>query len=158
VGVDAAWSAGAYEGTVRAAATALKFAARLQLAGRIAASIADRSPPGLLEGALVPVPPDPLRLIRRGFDPAEEIAVELSELTGRPVVPCLERRNGPRQVGRPRADRIADPPAVHTAFAPPERCVLVDDVHTTGATLASCAGALRAGGARHVVAVTFARA
>jgi predicted amidophosphoribosyltransferase len=33
----------------------------------------------------------------------------------------------------------------------------VDDVVTTGATLAACAGALRAAGARQVAAVAFAR-
>jgi len=36
--------------------------------------------------------------------------------------------------------------------------VLVDDVFTTGATLLSAAAALRAAGAEHVDAVTFARA
>jgi predicted amidophosphoribosyltransferase len=43
------------------------------------------------------------------------------------------------------------------AGAIPERAALVDDVHTTGATLAACAAALRAGGARHVVCLTYAR-
>jgi predicted amidophosphoribosyltransferase len=39
----------------------------------------------------------------------------------------------------------------------PARAVLVDDVRTTGATLAGCARALRAGGAERVGAVCVAR-
>jgi predicted amidophosphoribosyltransferase len=39
----------------------------------------------------------------------------------------------------------------------PDIAVLVDDVHTTGATLHACATALRAAGAREVRAITYAR-
>jgi predicted amidophosphoribosyltransferase len=40
----------------------------------------------------------------------------------------------------------------------PPRAGLVDDVHTTGATLDACAAALRRAGTRQVIALTYTRA
>jgi predicted amidophosphoribosyltransferase len=105
--------------------------------------------------ALIPVPPAPWRRRARGFDPAEEIAMALGKATGLEVVRCLRRRSGRRQVGRTRGDRLADPPRVRLASSPPAAAVLVDDVFTTGATLAACARTL---GASALGAVVFARA
>ncbi|HSJ18524.1 MAG TPA: hypothetical protein VK920_10560 [Solirubrobacterales bacterium] len=157
-GLDDAWAATRYEGISRELVGALKFRARLQLARRAAEAIATAAPRDLLAGATVPVPPAPWRRRVRGHDPAEEIALALAALTELPFRPVLARSTGPRQVGRRRADRLADPPAVHAVGAAPPRAVLVDDVVTTGATLAACARALRAAGAARVVAVAFTRA
>jgi predicted amidophosphoribosyltransferase len=156
-GLDEAWSAAPYEGVARDLVVALKFAARLRLARRAGAVIAERAPADLLHGVIVPVPPAPARRRRRGFDAAEEIAAALGVQTGMPLALCLRRSQGRRQVGRPRAERLASPPRVRLAGAPPSAAVLVDDVVTTGATLGACAWALRSGGCGRVVALTFAR-
>jgi predicted amidophosphoribosyltransferase len=156
--LDATWCAAPYEGIARRLVTGLKFRRLLPLARTAAERIAASAPPGLLEGAIVPVPPAPWRLRLRGHDPAEEIAFALAAIGGLAFEPCLARAGGPRQVGRRRAARLADPPRVRLARKPPGRALLVDDVMTTGATLGACARVLRSGGSNRVVALAFARA
>jgi predicted amidophosphoribosyltransferase len=107
---------------------------------------------------VVPVPAGPWRWRWRGFDPAEEIAMALSAQAGMPMRPCLRRSGGRRQVGRRRRDRLADPPRVWAGGRAPDSALLVDDVWTTGATLAACGRALREAGSTRVVALTLAHA
>jgi predicted amidophosphoribosyltransferase len=155
-GLGQVWSAAPYEGAARRLIGALKFGSRLGLAEEAATLIAGRLPGEFLDGTIVPVPPAPLRRRHRGFDSAQAIAAALARRTGLPLVPCLARSQSPRQVGRRRAERLADPPRVRVVSPPPSQALLVDDVTTTGATLAACAEALRAAGVIHVAAITFA--
>jgi ComF family protein len=158
---DAAWSAVAYEGVARDVLHALKFSSARPLAAVMAAQIAAAVPPQLLRGAtLVAVPPHPARLRTRGFDPADLLARALARRTRMPRQCALRRGSAPsRQLGATREVRLA---AGRLTFAArgraPARVVLVDDVHTTGATLRACSQALRDAGAERVVAVTWARA
>jgi predicted amidophosphoribosyltransferase len=155
-GVDMALAACPYEGVPRRLVAALKFGARLLLAHAAAEAIAADAGELLAGTTLVPVPAAPNRARRRGFDSAAEISRALASLGGLDVKPCLARTSGPRQVGRSRAARLADPPDVRLDGRAPRCAALVDDVVTTGATLSACARALREGGSERVVAVAFA--
>ena len=154
-----AWAPLAYEGVARELVQALKFRGALPVARLMAAQVAAGLPPALRGvDAVVPVPPHAGRRRRRGFDPAGVLARALSARLGLPLEACLTRGGGRRQVGARETQR-RDPERLRvTARAPPARRVLlVDDVHTTGATLDACARALAAAGSDWIVAVTYAR-
>jgi predicted amidophosphoribosyltransferase len=140
--------------------TGLKFHGLFAAADLLAAPLAAGAS-GLIEGGtLVPVPADPRRRRRRGLDHAALLAGALARRTGAPVSACLRRRSAPRQLGSGRSRRLqsAARAAPTLAGIPPAHAVLVDDVHTTGATLDACARALRDGGARTVIALSATRA
>jgi predicted amidophosphoribosyltransferase len=153
------WAPLAYDGVARELVRALKFRGALPVAQLMAAQLAAGLPPALRGvDAVVPVPPHPGRRRRRGFDPAGVLARALAPRLGLPLAACLARGGGRRQVGAGKAQR-RDPDrlAVEARAPPPRRVLLVDDVHTTGATLDACGRALAAGGCGWIVAVTYAR-
>jgi ComF family protein len=151
-----------YERPVRRAVHALKYRRRRRVAGALADALADALPGAPPGDALVPVPLHAGRLAERGFNQSEELARRLSARWQLPLRSegLARARDTGHQAGLARRERLGN---VAGAFVwrasgpPPARVILVDDVLTTGATLAACAAALRAAGAREVRAVALAR-
>lgn len=128
----------------------------------IAAALVDDAVPTPAADLITYIPPDADRSIRRGDHPAERLARGLAKRWQLEARPLLERtRTVGRQTGLAREERRRN---VRGAFrvisgreSVPARVILVDDVYTIGATVSAAATALRAGGAREVHVVTFAR-
>ena len=155
-----------YDGTARKIVLSLKHADRLDAVGPLAAWMT-QSGADILEKAdlLVPVPVHWTRLVKRRYNQSVELARGISRKTGIPVKPRLliRTRATGSQDGLTRVERFAN---TATAFRlnsaqakeiKEKRIVLVDDVMTSGATLAACSDVLLRNGATEVNVLVLAR-
>lgn len=152
-----------FTGVTRQALHHLKYAGERRLAGPLGEAMAARwARAGAGGNVLVPVPASADRVRERGYDQA----VLLARVAGRhlrlPVREVLVRARvtaaqfdldrSHRGANVKGAFRVLDASLVRDGWV-----VLVDDVVTTGSTLAACANALLEGGAVAVSALTVAR-
>ena len=144
-----------------------KFRGRRNLVGLLAPLLAEAFVQTWRRGefdALVAIPLHPKRRRQRGFNQAALLTRNLSRLIAIPWCEGALRRvrDTAPQVGLSDSERLRN---LHAAFecgdralVAGKRLLLIDDVMTTGATLASAAQALISAGATRVCALTLARA
>lgn len=142
----------------------LKFGARLTLAGTLGHLLADavEARAGVRPQWLVPVPLHPSRLRQRGFNQALELARPLARRLGLPVATttCQRIRATAVQSVLHAGERRRN---MRGAFQvnwpnPPTRVAIVDDVLSTGSTVAELARALRRAGVAEIQVWALARA
>lgn len=114
---------------------------------------------------IVPVPLSQKRLLERGFNQAEILAVILAKETRIKLDEKSLARNVHTPMHRAAMDTKARETSVENAFEMkrPEfvknaTVLLIDDVFTSGATISNCAKILKRSGAKTVYALTVARA
>jgi predicted amidophosphoribosyltransferase len=167
-GLPAPWAVARYEGAARAVIVAHKESGRTGLARPLGAALAHSLRAAGVDGAVlvVPVPSTRAAVRRRGHDPTLRItaaaigALRARGIAVRRVAALAHARRVADQAGLPMAGRAANLAGALHVVRPGEvagrRVVLVDDVITTGSTLAEAARALRAAGAEVPAAAVIA--
>jgi predicted amidophosphoribosyltransferase len=155
-----AWctAAFAYEGVARELVARVKYRNERIAVRWLGARLADRcaNAPFAVD-TVTWVPASASRRAARGVDHGALLARVVGAGIRRDVRQLLTRDGGPPQTGRPAAERRAGPTLHATGSIAGKSVLVIDDVVTTGATLAAAARALHAGGAREVLAATVAR-
>lgn len=130
--------------------------------GGLLADAVQRSWPGLPSDLiLVPVPASRKAILRRGFNPAADIARILQRRLQRPCRPALLRRvrDGHKQATLSRDQRMISIFRLYETCARVQgaQIAIVDDVLTTGSTMHHIARLFRRAGAQAVYGMVLAR-
>ncbi|MET0331963.1 MAG: ComF family protein [Dyella sp.] len=160
---DAAWAPFRYGWPLDRLESRFKFAAELA-AGRVLSALWLREPmPPSLPSLLLPVPLHQSRLRQRGYNQALELAKPLAgahALTLRHDLLLRQRATDAQTEldARERRRNVRGAFAIKTDAVLPSHVALLDDVMTTGATLAECARVLRRAGVARIDVWALARA
>ena len=162
--LDAVRSVFIFDGIVRQAVHELKYRNVQAVSGRLAGFMSCYFLENGLSGdMLVPVPLHDSRLRERGYNQSHLLAAELSQQVSVAVNASLLKRvrnTAPQARSSSVYERKAN---MENTFicasgeAVGSDIVIIDDVCTSGATLESCASALKTAGANHVLGFTLAR-
>jgi ComF family protein len=147
-----------YDGAIKELILAFKFN-RAHSAATIGASILAPKLTSADYDIVTSVPSAPGRYRERGFNQSALLAAALAKQLRLPYSSLLGRLHHGEQIGAGRRDRIEQ---IKGAFYPVgkfanQRILIVDDVLTTGATLAECALTLKSAGAKRVSAAVLAK-
>ena len=149
-----------YDGVYERLLHAYKFQFQRQAATPIVKIMLQTAIPREID-CVVPLPTAPNRVRMRGFDHARLLAKKYAAEARLPVQHSLKRITHTRQVGASRSKRIQQ---MENAFqfvkrrsVTGKRVLLIDDVMTTGASVAAAARLLKKAGAKEVSVVVFAQ-
>jgi ComF family protein len=155
-----------YDGTARRMILALKHGDRHELVKPMAKWMAQAAKDLIKPDTLIiPVPLHPRRLFSRRFNQSALLAAHIARISG--LEPCpdllLRSRNTVMQEGMTREERFENQKSAFS-IQPKQQdrlanrpVLLIDDVMTSGATLAGCAEACLTAGAKAVNVLVLAR-
>ena len=162
--IDGIRSLFSFDEVVRKAIHQLKYHNLKAISPCLAELLADYLRSSSLPGeALAYVPLHPRRLKERGYNQAGLLARELGSRVSLPVIEnCIIRVKQARPQVRAadveeRRRNVADAFVCRDERVTGKQIILIDDVCTSGATLESCAAALKNEGAMSVWGLTLAR-
>ena len=161
-GVSSIRSAGSFDGWLRGAITQCKYHGEWGRIEDLATMLAEVASDLRPIDALVPVPLHSSRLRHRGFNQSHLLTIHAAKILNVQVAPVLVRtRRTEAQVRLGAAQRLRNiQGAIQVlpgSLVLGKNLIVVDDVVTTGSTLAACAATLVRAGADTVHALTVAR-
>ncbi|QQG46135.1 MAG: ComF family protein [Candidatus Niyogibacteria bacterium] len=153
------------EPAIKMALRKLKYSSASDIAEELAEIMAQDLRPYLkydLKPIIAAIPMTERRKRARGFNQAELLACHLARILNLEHSPILikVRETKPQAEIKNRAERLENIKGVFALkenFSPPKFAVIVDDIYTTGATMAEAGRVLKKAGVKKIICAAVAR-